>query len=261
VDVPTITEDSTPPNPPVITNPAAPANTVGTTFDIQGTAEADSLVRVYTDLNDNGVIDGADAEVASEQLTGGATAFDITTPINQSMANNFTVTAEDALQHESAPSNVPTITETTPPPINPPVISDPAGTITVNRASYTISGTAQADSLVRIYIDANNNGAIDPPLDGVAGQQQLAGGATDFAISVTLTQNSANDFTATADTGSFESAPADVPTIVDNNASTGTGGSSGGDGSCAAAPSRGPLALIAAMLGGAFALVARRRRA
>jgi hypothetical protein len=260
-DVPTVIEDSTPPPAPVITDPAAAIGHMGASYDIQGTAEADSLVRVYTDLNDNGVVDGGDTQVGSQQLTGGGTSFSITTPLTVTSANNFVVTAEDARMLESAPSNVPTITETTPPPINPPVITAPAAQVTLNRQNFTIAGTAQADSLVRIYRDANNNGQIDPG-DNVVGQQQLAGGGATFGISVPLIQNAANDFLATAEDGAMnESLPANVPTIIDDNSSTGStsGGSDGS--SCQTGPRKGPLALLAAMFAAGAAVLRRRSRA
>jgi hypothetical protein len=229
-NVPTITEDSTAPAGPVVTTPATPVNTTGATFNIIGTAEANSMVQIYSDANNNGVIDGADAVVASGTATGGN--FNISTPITQGTANNFTATAEDATANESGPTDVPTITETTAVTASP-VVTTPSGAVTVNQANFDIEGTAVADSVVRIYSDANNNGLIDG-LDAVVGTQTLTGGGTNFSISVTLTQNAANNFTATADSAADpESNPVNGPTITDNTGGgNGDGGDGGGGGGC-----------------------------
>ena len=230
VDVPTITEDSTAPNAPVVTDPNAPTNTTGTSYTIVGTAEAGALVRIYIDFDNSGTVNGADVVVATQQLASAVTAFSISTPITQSTTNNFVATAVDGAGNESAEADVPTITETTLPPISPPVITDPTAPVSLDAPSYIITGTAQADSLVRIYSDLNNDGFVNGG-DTVVGSQQLTSGGTSFSIAVTLTQGTANDFLATAeDAGNNESLPVDVPTITDTNSSSGGGGDGGGGG-------------------------------
>jgi len=67
-----------------------------------------------------------------------------------------------------------------------PVITAPIEIIYVNANNYTITGTAEANSLVQIY-----NGTV-------VASQQLSGGATSFSISAPLAQNSVNNFTVTA---------------------------------------------------------------
>lgn len=110
-DLREIVIDTTPPSSPTITNPinttTVPSTT--TTFDIQGTAEANSLVQVWNDANDNGVIDTGENIVASQQLTGGGTSFTISVNLATG-ANNFVVTATDAASNRSPPADVPTIT-------------------------------------------------------------------------------------------------------------------------------------------------------
>jgi hypothetical protein len=96
---------------PIVTNPAAPVTVDQATFMIQGTAAADSFVRVYSDANDDGVVNGVDAVVNSQQLTGGGTTYSISVALTQDAANNFIVTADDATNPESNPVNVPTITD------------------------------------------------------------------------------------------------------------------------------------------------------
>lgn len=226
VNVPTITEDSTAPTGTTVTDPATALNTTGTTYTIVGTAEAGSTVQIYSDFNNNGVIDGADAVVASGTATGGN--FSISTPITQSTTNDFTATASDAASNESNPVDVPTITETTAPAISPPVVSTPATTVTVDAAAFDIMGTAQADSLVRIYSDLNNDGFINGA-DAVVGSLQLTGGATAWTINVPLTQSATNSFLATAEDGSSnESLPTDVPDITEQTGGTSSGGGGGG---------------------------------
>lgn len=256
VDVPTITEDSTAPNAPVVTDPASALNTTGTSYAIQGTAEAGALVRVYIDFDNSGTVNGADVVVASQQLAPAATAFSVSTPITQSTANNFVVTAVDAVGLESPEADVPTITETTPAAISPPVITDPAGPVSVDQASYTISGTAQADSLVRIYSDLNNDGFVNGG-DTVVGSQQLTSGGTAFSISVTLSQSAQNNFLATAeDAGNNESLPVDVPTITDTGSVSGGGGGGGGC-STGETPLRGLPMWAALLVGGLLLMLVR----
>jgi hypothetical protein len=103
--------DTTPPDPPTVTSPAS-ATTVPsttTTLNITGSAEAGSLVQVWNDVNNNGVIDTGETVVASQQLTGGGTNFNISVSLATG-DNNFVVTATDAANNRSSPTDVPTIT-------------------------------------------------------------------------------------------------------------------------------------------------------
>ncbi|MFQ3684702.1 choice-of-anchor D domain-containing protein [Roseiflexus sp.] len=103
--------DTTPPSSPNVTIPASattvPSTTV--TFNIQGTAEANSLVEVWDDANNNNSIDTGENVVASQQLTGGGTSFNISVNLTTG-GNNFVVTATDAANNRSTPTDVPTIT-------------------------------------------------------------------------------------------------------------------------------------------------------
>ena len=73
-----------------------------TSFNITGVATTGNTVKVYSDANDNGIIDGADAEVA--QAVAAAGTYSIATPLSTG-ANNFVVTATSGAA-ESAPVNV-----------------------------------------------------------------------------------------------------------------------------------------------------------
>lgn len=245
--VPPITEDSLAPPAPTVTDPATTISVGGASYNIVGTAEAGTLVQIYRDFNNNGIIDaGTDTVVAQQQLSTGASNFSIATGLTASTTNDFLVTATDGAGNESAPANVPTITENTPAAINPPTISNPAGPVTVDLPAFDIQGGAQANALVRIYSDDNNDGFINGA-DAVVGTQQLTGGQTSFSISVTLAQGVANNFLATAYDGANESLPANVPTITDANPGGGGGGASnggGGGGGCVLAPRTGLVALL-----------------
>ena len=110
-DLRDIVIDTTPPASPTVTNPVGATTVPSTTFtfDIQGSAEANSLVEVWNDADNDGVIDTGETVVASQQLTGGGTSFNIS--VNLATGdNNFVVTATDAASNRSPPTDVPTIT-------------------------------------------------------------------------------------------------------------------------------------------------------
>jgi hypothetical protein len=251
-DVPTITQDSVAPASPVVTDPATAISLSATAYNIQGSAEANALVKIYSDTNNNGIVDAGENMVASQQLTGGATAWAISTPLTSYVANNFVATATDAAGNASTATDVPTITDTTLPPTNPPTVTAPSVALTLNQSSYNIAGTAPVNALVRVYTDTNNNGQIDGG-DAVVAQQQLSGGQILFSVGTPIVQNSANNFTVTAQgTGAAESTPTNVPTITDDAGfSSGTGaGTGGGGGGCAADPAaQGPWMLALGAIG------------
>ena len=146
-----------------------------------------------------------------------------------------------------------------------PVVTDPAAVQSVTTGSYDIIGTAVADSLVRIYSDANNNGIVDAGESMVA-SMQLSGGATAFTISAPLSYGD-NNFLATAFDGTnAESTATDVPTInTTNGAPSGGGGGGGGndDSNCSTGTGNGPgwmlLAGLLSLLGLATRIVRPRR--
>lgn len=215
-DVPAITEDSQAPAAPVVANPTSPVTANAATYLIEGTAEADSLVTVYVDGNNNSRIDSGEAVAGRQQLSGGASVFSVSVRLVRGAANNFVVTATDAAANVSATADVPTIVEDSQAP-PAPAVTDPAAPVAVNEAAYLIKGTAQADSLVKVCVDADNNNQADAG-EVVAGQQQLAGGSSDFSITVTLTQDAANHFVVTAaDAAGNVSAAADVPMIAQDS--------------------------------------------
>ncbi|MGE3807338.1 MAG: beta strand repeat-containing protein [Gemmataceae bacterium] len=108
-------------------------------------------------------------------------------------------------------------------PRSAPVITSPAAPTVVNADSFVIQGTnAEADEgdngpwLARLYEDVNDNGAIDVE-DSVIASQELTGPAF-FSFDTPLAQDAANNFLVTAtDAAGNESAPSDVPTIIEDS--------------------------------------------
>jgi hypothetical protein len=100
--------------------------------------------------------------------------------------------------------------------IAPLVVTDPAAPTTVDAASYAIKGTADPGAAVRIHSDnVIHNGVIDPGEGIVATGTADADGA--WTVTTPLTQNAANNFTATqVPVGGVASAPVDVPTITES---------------------------------------------
>ncbi len=214
--VPTITADSVAPHVPTVTGPSGPITVNTPTAAVSGAAEANSLVRVYVDLNDNGSIDPGDLVIASEQLTGGASAYSIPAPLSPNGANHLLVTATDAAGNQSAPVGVPTITQDSIAPAVP-VGNGPTGPVSVDATTRTFTGTAEAGSLVQVYDDANHDGKIDAG-DTVAGYEQLGPGQTSYSITVALAPNAPNNFLITAtDAAGNRSTPIVVPTITQDS--------------------------------------------
>ncbi len=213
--VPTITTDSIAPVLPSVTSPGAAVSVNAATSTITGKAEAGSLVQIYADTNNDGVIDDGDTVVGSEQLAADATSYSVAVPLTQNSANHFLVTATDAAGNQSAASTVPTITADSTAPAAP-AVGNPSAATSVNTGTYTLTGTAEAGSLVQVFADANDNGVVDGG-EAVAGFLQLAPGQTSYSITVPLMANAANHFLVTdTDAAGNRSTPLVVPTITQN---------------------------------------------
>ena len=111
IPVPTLTDV------PIVDDPAgatAVTGAIDTTYTITGTAFPGSVVKVYKDMNNDGVIDPLDGDevVASQNLSAVSaqyTSFAIAAQLWTTGANNFVVLATDGVG-ASDPTNVPTIT-------------------------------------------------------------------------------------------------------------------------------------------------------
>jgi large repetitive protein len=140
------TVDTTPPDAPVITSPAAGSTTDDNTPTITGTAEPGSTVTVSEGGNP---ICTAQADPVT-----GAWSCEPATPLADG-PHTITATATDPAGNESGPSPARTFTvdttvpgDTTPP--EPPVITSPAAGSTTGDNTPTISGLAEPGSTVTV---------------------------------------------------------------------------------------------------------------
>lgn len=177
---------------PIVTSPAVTTTINAASFMITGTAEANSLVQVYSDVNNNGLTDGADAVIASQQLSSGATAFSIVTSLTQNTANDFVVTVTDASGDQSTTVDVPTITEDS---VIPTVTITPDGTTTTAspivftiQFSETVTGFSADDVSI-------TNGSVETftPVNGDTFTLAVAPAAPG-TVTVSVPQDSAQDF-------------------------------------------------------------------
>ena len=217
---PVVTEDSTAPMAPTLANPTTARTVDAGSLTLTGTVVADSLVRVYRDVNGNGILDDGDTLAGSQQLAGGATDYSVTVPLIQDAPNAFLVVAVDAAGNESPALPVPVVTEDSTAPAAP-AVTGPAAAVATDAGTYTVTGTAEAGSLVQVYADTNSNGVIDPG-EPVVGTQQLAAGATAYAVTVPLAPGVVNRFlVAAADAGGKQSGVTAVPGILQGDPDAG----------------------------------------
>ena len=256
----TLTIDTTPPEQPVLTsilddvgNAATPVANGGITNDAQptlsGTAEAGSTVKIF----DNGV------QIGSVTATGGAWSF-TPSPALSNGPHNLTFTATDATGNASAPTAGYVINVDALAPAAPVISSviDDVGSVTgpvtgpTNDTRPTLSGTAEANTTVRIYdgitligtvtADASGNWTLPETTTLTQGTHNFTATATDAAgntsvasavttITVDLTAPSAPTGTFNADgsvlTGSAEAGSTVTIRLVDGSTVTTIAGSNG----------------------------------
>ncbi|MFA5797617.1 MAG: Ig-like domain-containing protein [Candidatus Woesearchaeota archaeon] len=203
--------DVTAPPVPVITTANATVN--ADTYSITGTAAADTPSDTLRTII---VYNGA-TQVASVSLPVGQTAWSVFVPLTQSSANVFTAKSFDVYGNVGSASASITITENastgadvTAPPV--PVIT--TANATVNADTYSITGTAAADTpsdtlrTIIVYNGATQVTSVSLPV-----------GQTAWSVFVPLTQSSANVFTAKSFDvyGNVGSASASI-TITENAA-------------------------------------------
>jgi large repetitive protein len=209
-----LTVDLTPPAVPVL---VSVVDDVGTTTQLAsgqltndaqptltGTAEPGSTVKIF----DNGV------QIGSVVATGGNWSF-TPTPALADGQHPLTITATDVAGNASGPTTafVVNVDATAP---TPPVISsvvDDVGTVTgpvingnpTNDTQPALSGTAEANSVVRIYDGATLVGTVTADGNGVWTLPQTT----------TVLTNGQHNFTATAtDAAGNTSAPSSITSIV-----------------------------------------------
>ncbi len=187
----TFTVDATPPAAPVVTAPANGSRTASTTPSISGTAEAGSLVTV--------IIDGVSAGSTTANASG---AWTFTSAMLADGSHTARATATDAAGNVSASSNTNTFTVDSTPP-GAPVVLTPANGARIASSTPSVSGTAEANSTVIIFIDgvaagsttANASGAWTFTSATLAdGSHTARATATDAAGNVSVSSNT-NTFT------------------------------------------------------------------
>jgi hypothetical protein len=189
-DVTTVTIDTIAPAKPVITAPAAGLRT-NHAFDVAGTAEASSTVRVY----DNGGL------VATTTASAGG-AWSLPSGLPADGTHAYTATATDAATNTSPSSDaVSVIVDTIAPAA--PVITAPVNNSAAN-GPVTVSGTAEAGSTVTVYnggpgaiatVVASVTGAwTTGPLTLSDGPHALTAKAADAAANVSPVSAAANVF-------------------------------------------------------------------
>jgi len=101
---------------PSISSPRGAVSTNATSFTIEGSAPAGTLVRIYQDANTNGVVNAGEPMVGSQHLAAGATAFSISVPSQTDTRNRLLVTASNTAGTTSTAAKVPVVLlDATPP--------------------------------------------------------------------------------------------------------------------------------------------------
>ncbi|SHN17190.1 Concanavalin A-like lectin/glucanases superfamily protein [Chitinophaga sp. CF418] len=167
-----ITIDTQAPAVPTITT--AQALTSDNTPTVTGTAEANSTVTIY--------VDGS-AVGTTTANAGGSYTFTVPTPLSDG-THAFTATSTDAVGNTSAPSATLNITIDTQVPTVPTITT--AQTLTSDNTP-TVTGTAEANSTVTIYVDGTAVGTTTAN----------AGGNYTFTVPTALTDGT-HTFTATS---------------------------------------------------------------
>ncbi|MHB8876819.1 MAG: Ig-like domain-containing protein [Myxococcaceae bacterium] len=136
------TVDPTPPAPPVLATPADGSSTSQTRPLFQGTSVAGATVTV-----------SVDGQPVCEALADSAGAFGCTPAVALTVGvHSALATARDGAGNLSAPSNTNTFTVDTSSPAAPVVLAPADGSRT-NSTTPAVTGTAEANSTVSIYLD------------------------------------------------------------------------------------------------------------
>ena len=188
----TVTIDTTPSAPPIITVPTSP--TGDSTPTITGTGVNGDLVALTSDL---------DGPIGTDTVTGGA--WSITTLILQEGTHSFTATQQDPVGNtsgNSAAQNI-TIDLTAPTATDTPTSSAGAGvSLAENAAGYTItvplgtSGAVEDDEIELFLNDSSLTLTSGNPLQISAAQ--ITAGEVDFDVATSEIANSDAFDTATA---------------------------------------------------------------
>ena len=172
-----VTIDTTAPVAPTVASFSTDSGVVGdhitndSTLTLTGTAEANSTVKVY---------DGA--SLLGTASANGSGAWNYTTAVLANGAHSLTATATDAVGNTSAASTALAVTVDTLAPSSPVIVSD----TTINTNEVVLTGTAEANSTVKVYDGASLLGTAS------------ANGSGAWSYTTAVLANGAHGFTATA---------------------------------------------------------------
>jgi MYXO-CTERM domain-containing protein len=184
----TFTVDVTPPAAPVVVTPANGERVNTTTPTISGTAEAGSTVTV--------IIDGTAVGTTTADVSGNWT---FTPPASLSEGSHTVrATARDPAGNISPSSNTNTFFVDLTPPAAPVVVT-PANGERVNTTTPVLSGTAEPDSTVTVFVDgtsvgtttadASGNWSLTQPTELAEGSHTVRATATDVAGNISPSSN------------------------------------------------------------------------
>jgi hypothetical protein len=181
--------DNTAPNAPQITQPASDGSTNDTTPTIGGTAEAGSTIKLYN---------GATLVATISADGNGAWSWTPATDLSEG-TYDFTATATDIYDNESAPSATRSLTVDTSAPAQPAMTEPSAGP--TNDPTPLVKGTAEPGSNVIVYVDGNPvSGAV--VVDSSGNWEKLISPALSdgpHAITAVATDVAGNDSPASDD--------------------------------------------------------------
>ena len=220
-----VTVDTAAPNTPAI---AAFSNDTGTVGDgitadntliLSGTAEANSTVKVY---------DGA--SLLGTVTTDGGGAWSYTTAALANGSHSLTATATDAAGNTSAASATLNVTVDTAAPNTPAIVafSSDSGTVgdgITNDSTLTLTGTAEANSTVRVYDGATLLGQTTADGSGAWSYTTatLANGSHSFTTAATDAAGNTGAASASL-TVTVDAVPPSSPAIAAFSSDTGTVG-------------------------------------
>jgi hypothetical protein len=175
------TIDNTAPTNPTVTGttPASPAN--NNTPTVNGTAEAQSTVKVYT----NNTCTSASPATGSANNAGN---FSVGVSVANDSNTTFWATATDAAGNASGCSTT-SVTYVEDSTVVPPTLTGSTPPSPSQNTGPTINGTAEPGATITIYSKSN----CGNPVEGTG----LANGSGNFAVTVGVTSNSTTTFYGT----------------------------------------------------------------
>ena len=208
-----VTIDTTAPVAPSIASFSTDSGTVGdhitndNTLTLTGTAEANSTIKVY---------DGA--TLLGSAVTNSSGAWTYTTAALTDGAHNLTATATDAAGNTGAASAALGVTIDTTAPVAPVISSD----VIVNTNEVALTGTAEANSTVKIYDGATLLGSAVATSSGAWTYTTAALANGNHSFTATATDAAANTGAASSVAAITVNTP--VPTIASFSPDSGTVG-------------------------------------